>query len=279
MCLFRHCRLICALTAVVGLAGAPAGEAADEVGAGRAVLKVVSDDNYPPYVFRDADGRLTGYLVDTWRLWEKKTGVRVDLLGSDWATARQRMAEGQADVIDTIFRTDEREKTLDFTPPYAPIPVAIYTHASIGGIVDLTTLRGFLIGAKDGDACVDKLASAGISSVQTFSSYQTLVSAAIAGRVRVFCLDEPPANYLLYLNNAGDLFNKAFTLYTPASFTAPFATTTATPWHCCCAVFPRSRLAKSNPCATNGWEPPCTGRPTFAISPTRFSPARCSACC
>jgi PAS domain S-box-containing protein len=30
----------------------------------------------------------------------------------------------------------------------------------------------------------------------------------------VFCLDEPPANYLLYLNHAEHLFNKAFTLYT-----------------------------------------------------------------
>jgi diguanylate cyclase (GGDEF)-like protein/PAS domain S-box-containing protein len=49
--------------------------------------------------------------------------------------------------------------------------------------------------------------------VQPFASYQALVQAAIDGRVRVFCLDEPPANYLLYRNNAEELFNRAFTLY------------------------------------------------------------------
>jgi two-component system sensor histidine kinase/response regulator len=105
-----------------------AGEAAAPAAA--AALTVAIDDNYPPYVFRDARGLLTGYLVDLWRLWEEKTGVRVDLLASDWATAQQRMTDRQADAIDTIFRTPERERTLDFSPPYESIPVSIYTHAA-----------------------------------------------------------------------------------------------------------------------------------------------------
>jgi diguanylate cyclase (GGDEF)-like protein/PAS domain S-box-containing protein len=179
-----------------------------------AVLNVVIDDNYPPYVFRDSNGTLIGYLVDIWRLWETKTGVRVDLQGSDWATALQRMSRRQAEVIDTIFRTPERERSLQFLPPYEAVPVSIYAHVGIGGIIDLTTLRGFLVGVKAGDACIDRLASAGISSVQPFASYQALVHAAVEGKVRVFCLDDPPARYLLYLNNAEQLFNHAFTLHT-----------------------------------------------------------------
>jgi two-component system sensor histidine kinase/response regulator len=92
----------CFLVVATLLAGvAAAGEAAAPAAA--AALTVVIDDNYPPYVFRAADGTLTGYLVDTWKLWEKATGVRVDLLGSDWATAQQRMTDGRAVVIDTAF--------------------------------------------------------------------------------------------------------------------------------------------------------------------------------
>ena len=87
------------------------------------------DDNYPPYVFRDSNGVLSGYLVDTWKLWESKTGVHVKLIGSDWAKAQQLMYAGQADVIDTMFLTPERENKLDFTPPYADIPV-LSTHTS-----------------------------------------------------------------------------------------------------------------------------------------------------
>jgi diguanylate cyclase (GGDEF)-like protein/PAS domain S-box-containing protein len=205
-----HCLFLVVATLLAGVAAA--GEAAAPAAA--AALTVVIDDNYPPYVFRAADGTLTGYLVDTWKLWEKGTGVQVDLLGSDWATAQQRMTDGRAVVIDTVFRTTGRERTLDYSPPYEPIPVLIYTHKDIGGIVDVETLRGFLVGVKAGDACVEKLVGAGISTVLPFASYQALVSGAVEGKVRVFCLDEPPANYLLYLNNADSLFNKAFTLYT-----------------------------------------------------------------
>jgi len=171
------------------------------------------DDDYPPYAFRDSSGVLNGYLVDIWKLWEERTGVRIELEATDWEKALQKMAAQQADVIDTIFRTKERENTFDFSPPYAQIPATIYTHAGIGGIVDLKTLRGFLVGVKAGDACVEKLEEAGIHSMQRYANYETLVQAAVAGQIRVFCLDEPPANYLLYRAHAEKDFHKAFELY------------------------------------------------------------------
>lgn len=176
-------------------------------------LRVVLDDNYPPYVFRDADGTLSGYLVDSWKLWEEKTGVRVELLASDWEIALQRMAARQADVIDTIFQTSERDQKLDFTAAYAQIPVAIYTHVGIGGITNLKTLQGFLVGVKAGDACAETLAEAGITSLQRYASYESLVQAAVAQQVKVFCLDVLPANYLLYRAHADRDFNKAFELH------------------------------------------------------------------
>ena len=50
-------------------------------------LHVVGDDNYPPYLFRNDDGEVEGYLVDLWRLWERKTGVPVTLTATNWAEA------------------------------------------------------------------------------------------------------------------------------------------------------------------------------------------------
>lgn len=35
-------------------------------------ITVVSDDNYPPYIFRNANGDIQGIIVDEWALWEKK---------------------------------------------------------------------------------------------------------------------------------------------------------------------------------------------------------------
>ncbi|OIQ89153.1 cystine-binding periplasmic protein precursor [mine drainage metagenome] len=138
--------------------------------AGAPPLKVVTDDNYPPYIFRTADGALEGYLVDAWVLWQTKTGRRVVLTATDWADAQQIMQAGQADVIDTIFQTPERQRLYDFSPPYADIPVPIYVHASIGGVTDVKALAGFLVGAKKGDACVDRLNAAGITGIRTYDT-------------------------------------------------------------------------------------------------------------
>ena len=80
-------------------------------------ITVVSDDNYPPFIFRDAKGHLQGILVDEWHLWEEKTGIKVALRGMDWDKAQKTMAEGNAQVIDTIFFTEERAKTLAFSTP------------------------------------------------------------------------------------------------------------------------------------------------------------------
>jgi len=176
-------------------------------------ITVTLDDNYPPYVFRNTAGSVDGYLVDAWRLWQERTGIKVELVATDWAKAQALLAEGKADVIDTIFRTPERERTLEFTRPYAELPVPIYVHRDIGGIADLQTLRGFLIGVKAGDACIEMLQGAGINTLSQHDSYELLVNDAVAGKLKVFCLDEPPANYLLYKHQANQDFRKAFTLY------------------------------------------------------------------
>lgn len=179
----------------------------------RTHLSVVIDDNYPPYIFRQQDGQLVGYLVDLWQLWQQHTGIQVQLLASDWSLAQERMARGEADVIDTLFRTPEREQRYLFSRPYADVPVAIYVHRDIGGIHDAATLRGLVVGVKAADACVRQLNSMGVTSQLAFESYEKIIAAAITGRVKVFCLDEPPANYLLYRSGAQEQFVRVFRLY------------------------------------------------------------------
>jgi len=175
-------------------------------------IRVTMDDNYPPYIFRDKNGALTGYLFDLWQLWEHKTGVHVELIATDWNRAQLLMASGDADVIDTIFQTPERMETMDFLPAYADIPVSIYSQTGVGGITSLKGAQGFLIGVKAGDACINQLHAAGITTTTNYSNYETMIQAAIAGKIKLFCVDEPPANYLLYKDGAEPLFHRAFQL-------------------------------------------------------------------
>ena len=177
------------------------------------VLRVVGADNYPPYLFRGEDGRPKGLVADEWALWEKKTGVHVDLQPVEWADAMHRLADGGADVIDTIFWSAERARTMDFTAPFADVREPIYADSSVKGLVDLESLRGFHVAALSGDVCIDRLRAGGVTLIDTYPSYQSLIAAAVGGGPKIFCMDGPSAEYYLYKADASQRFREAFVMY------------------------------------------------------------------
>lgn len=176
-------------------------------------LRVVTDNNYPPYVFLGPDGQPQGYIVDLWRLWEDKTGVPVDFQAMQWSVAQRTILEGRADVIDMIFRTPVREQLYDFSPPYATLPVGVFVDAAVNGIVDASTMQGFAVGVQSGDACIDTLAMMGVGNMVSYPNYEAILASARAGQIKMFCMDEAPANYYLYLYRDQLRFARAFTLY------------------------------------------------------------------
>ena len=177
-------------------------------------LHVITDDNYPPYLFRNSDGAVEGYLVDYWKLWEAKTGVAVELQATDWENAQKKVLAGEADVIDMIFKTPRRELLYDFSSAYADLPVGIFSHQSITGITEVSSLKGFQIGVQAGDACIDELHKHGITSLVQYPNYAELIDAARQQEIKIFCLDEHPASFYLYKFKVETDFRKAFTLYT-----------------------------------------------------------------
>ncbi len=177
------------------------------------VLHVVMDNNYPPYVFLDSNGDPQGILIDQWKLWEQKTGVRVEISAMDWSNALERMKAGEFDVIDTIFYTEERARFFDYSTPYQKIDVPIFFHRNISGISDARSLYGFSVAVKRGDAVIDVLRTAGVQQLVEYDSYESIIQAARQGKVVVFVMDEPPALYLLYQNGLQAQFRYTYPLY------------------------------------------------------------------
>ena len=206
----RFCHALLALA----LIAPPLRALADEAPAvAPRAITVVMDDNYPPYIFRDDHGRLQGILKDTWALWSQKTGIPVNLQATDWNVAQSRMRAGQADVIDTVFITPERQKLYDFSAPYADIEVPIFFRNTISGIVNAESLKGFTVGVKAGDACINTLALHHITNIKPYPSYETLIKGAAAGDVVVFCIDKPPGVYFLYKYGLQQNFRYSAPLY------------------------------------------------------------------
>jgi PAS domain S-box-containing protein len=176
-------------------------------------IKVVMDNNYPPYAFLDGKGNLQGILVDQWRLWEQKTGIQAVVAGMDWSEAQRRMEAREFDVIDTIFFNERRAAIYDFTKPYAKIDVSIFFHKDISGIIDADSLHGFPVAVKSGDNAIDHLRGRGIGLFQEYPSYEAMVGAAKEHKVTVMVIDNPPALYFLYKMGIMEQFRYSAPLY------------------------------------------------------------------
>ena len=177
------------------------------------VIRVVTDDAFPPYTFRDVEGRPAGYLLELWQMWETKTGVKVEFIATNWGEARRLIDHGDADVIDMMYRTPEREALYDFSPPYEMAPVTVFRHASVNGIDGVATLRGFQIGVQEGDVCIDKLRQGGVTNLRIFKGHAEVIRAAAAHDIKLFCLNERTANYHLARQDLHQEFRKAFEIY------------------------------------------------------------------
>ncbi len=179
----------------------------------RPPIRVVMDNNYPPYVFQDEQGQIKGILIDQWKLWEQRTGIPVKITAIPWGEALDLMRAGNFDVIDTIFYTDERAQTFDFTAPYAQINVLIFFNKNISGISQADDLKGFRVAVKSGDANVEYLQSHGVSNLTYYEDYESIIQAAARQQETIFVIDQPPAMYFLYKYGLQERFNYSAPLY------------------------------------------------------------------
>src|SRR5258707_15898531 len=75
---------------------------------------VVTDDSYPPYLFRTDGGQLQGIIKDKWELWSRKTGIPVKVEGMEWAKAQKRLKKRTWDVIEALAYTEPRAKVDEY---------------------------------------------------------------------------------------------------------------------------------------------------------------------
>ena len=176
-------------------------------------LRVVMDDNYPPYAFRNEEGELVGVSVDMWKLFEEKTGREVEICGMDWGLAQEEMQSGKYDVIDTIFKNETREKLYDFTMPYTQIDTSLYFHKNISGINDIGSARAFSVATKKGDYSIEIMKEKGLEKIDEYESYEALIEAAENGEVSMFVMDDQPARYFLYKTGLQEEFRHIPPMY------------------------------------------------------------------
>jgi len=194
--MIRHMRPVCLLIGVILVYLVLCGPVS-AANATPSVIRVVTDDNYPPYTFLDSNGNMQGIAVDQWRLFEKKTGIPVTITGLPWEEAQARLLAGDFDVIETLGYTDERAREYDFLPAYSRVDVPIFFDKDIPGISGPDSLSGFVVAVQSGDSAMPILRAHNVTSLKEYATYEEIVRDAKAGTIHVFCMDRPSALYFM----------------------------------------------------------------------------------
>ena len=107
------------------------------------VIRVGIDKNFAPYEWIDKQGRYVGLAADYIALFERKLGVKFDLIKNDtWSETLDMARNNQLELLSAAQQTPERNQFLNFTQPYTNNTVIIINDRHSGFIGSLSGLNG-----------------------------------------------------------------------------------------------------------------------------------------
>ncbi|XVO86984.1 EAL domain-containing protein [Pseudomonas palleroniana] len=109
-------------------------------------LRLGVDASWPPFEYRDENGRYQGLAADYMRLIQDRLGVRINLIEpANWTAVLEQAKHNQLDLLPGIMSTPERQSYMAFTRPYLDFPIVILAHVGGAKPRDLKGLYGLKI--------------------------------------------------------------------------------------------------------------------------------------
>ncbi|OXS23638.1 bifunctional diguanylate cyclase/phosphodiesterase [Pseudomonas fluorescens] len=92
-------------------------------------LRLGVDTSWPPFEYRDENGRYQGLAADYVRLIQDRLGIKIKLIEpASWGQVLEQARNSQLDLIPGVMSTPERQNYLAFTRPYIDFPMVILAH-------------------------------------------------------------------------------------------------------------------------------------------------------
>ena len=154
---------------------------ADIQSAGKLIIAL--EGAWQPWSYHDESDNLVGYDVEVSRAIAEKLGVEPEYVESDWDSLFAGLDAGRYDLVcNGVEVTEEREKTYDFTNPYA------YIHTALAVKKDNDTITCFE--DLDGKTTANSLASTYMeiaesygATVQGIDTLEETIQLLTAGRI------------------------------------------------------------------------------------------------
>ena len=132
--------------------------------ASRPVIIVGGNRAYPPYEFLDKNGQPAGYNVDLTKAIADVMGMKVEFRFGGWSEIRNALMDGSVGVLQGISFSEERTRTLSFSPPHTIINHAVFARKGTPPVNSIEDLRGKEIIVFQDGIMHDYLKSLGFSS-------------------------------------------------------------------------------------------------------------------
>jgi len=92
-------------------------------------LRLGVDASWPPFEFRDDQGRYQGLAADYVEIIRERLAVTLTPIEPvSWTAVLEQVAQGKIDLLPGIMSTPERQNYLAFTRPYLDFPIVILAH-------------------------------------------------------------------------------------------------------------------------------------------------------
>ena len=165
------------------------------------VLRATNEMNWAPLDYVE-DGKPMGFSVDYLNLLASKIGVEIQYVnGHTWTELMDLLEKREIDIAQSITKTTEREKYLDFTTPYLDMPKVYFGRVGAKPIKEVKDLEGRKIGLiKDwASSNVFEQEYPDLTTVYFDSAVQALTGIS-AGEIDVFLTRHPVGNYIIAKN-------------------------------------------------------------------------------
>ena len=159
----------------------------------------VSQTSYPPFEFVDEEGHRQGMSIALVRWMSREMGFDAEFLDLSLQEAQEAVFQGRADVLTSLFRSEERERMFGFSDPTWEIPAQLFVMSDRNDVTRPADLQGKRVAMQRGDYAAEYLKNLGIGyEVVPVASFPEAVDRVLTGEADALIGDRPIVLYHLF---------------------------------------------------------------------------------
>ncbi|OQX19384.1 MAG: hypothetical protein BWK76_04670 [Desulfobulbaceae bacterium A2] len=159
----------------------------------------VSQTEYPPFEFVENWRERSGMCIELVRWMESELGFRAEFRNMSFQEAQQAVLTGEADVLTSLFYSQERDRRFDFSDMTWEVPALIFVRAGRPDITRLHDLRGKRLAMQRGDYAAEFLQQQGVDfELVPTASFAEATNLVISGEADAVIGDQQIVLYHIY---------------------------------------------------------------------------------